>query len=126
MSEVSKKVAEMLLSTESIAVYKDKPYVFVSGRISPVYIDCRKLLSFAAEREYIVTALAKMSETDIGLDNFDVVAGGETAGIPYAAFVAHIVKKPMIYIRKQPKGYGGTKQIEGILDPGKRVLMVKI
>src|SRR5215212_5518829 len=110
MSEVSKRVAEMLLSTESIAVYKDKPYVFVSGRISPVYIDCRKLLSFAAEREYIVTALAKMSET---------------AGIPYAAFVAHIVKKPMIYIRKQPKGYGGTKQIEGILDPGKRVLMVE-
>jgi orotate phosphoribosyltransferase len=125
MSEVSKKVAEMLLSTQSIAVYKDKPFVFVSGRISPVYIDCRKLLSFAAEREYIVTALAKVAETAIGLDNFDVVAGGETAGIPYAAFVAHIVKKPMIYIRKQPKGYGGTKQIEGILEAAQRVLMVE-
>ena len=125
MSEVSKKVAEMLLSTESIAVYKDKPFVFVSGRISPVYIDCRKLLSFAAERQYIVTQMAKMAETEIGLGNFDVVAGGETAGIPYAAFVAHIVKKPMIYIRKQPKGYGGTKQIEGNLEPGKRVLMVE-
>jgi orotate phosphoribosyltransferase len=125
MSEVSSKVAEMLLSTESIAVYKDKPFVFVSGRISPVYIDCRKLLSFAAEREYIVTALANMAESEIGLANFDVVAGGETAGIPYAAFVSHIVKKPMIYIRKQPKGYGGTKQIEGILDAGKRVLLVE-
>lgn len=125
MSEVSKKVAEMLLSTESIAVYKDKPFVFVSGRISPVYIDCRKLLSFAAEREYIVTALAKMAETDIGLDNIDVVAGGETAGIPYASFVSHIIKKPMIYIRKQPKGYGGTKQIEGNLEAGQRVLMVE-
>ena len=125
MSEVSKKVAEMLLSTQSIAVYKDKPFVFVSGRISPVYIDCRKLLSFAAEREYIVKALAKMAESDIGLDNFDVVAGGETAGIPYAAFVAHIVRKPMIYIRKQPKGYGGTKQIEGILEAAQRVLMVE-
>jgi orotate phosphoribosyltransferase len=125
MSEVSKKVAEMLLSTQSIAVYKDKPFVFVSGRISPVYIDCRKLLSFAAEREYIVTALAKVAEIAIGLDNFDVVAGGETAGIPYAAFVAHIVKKPMIYIRKQPKGYGGTKQIEGILEAAQRVLMVE-
>ena len=125
MSEVSKKIAEMLLSTESIAVYQDKPFVFVSGRISPVYIDCRKLLSFAAEREYIVTALAKMAETDIGLNNIDVVAGGETAGIPYASFVSHIIKKPMIYIRKQPKGYGGTKQIEGILEAGQRVLMVE-
>jgi orotate phosphoribosyltransferase len=125
MSEVSQKVAEMLLSTESIQVYNDKPFVFVSGRISPVYIDCRKLLSFAAEREYIVTALAKMAETDIGLNNIDVVAGGETAGIPYASFVSHIIKKPMIYIRKQPKGYGGTKQIEGILEAGQRVLMVE-
>jgi orotate phosphoribosyltransferase len=125
MSEVSRRVAEILLSTESIAVYKDTPYVFVSGRISPVYIDCRRLLSFPAEREFIVTHMAKKAETDIGLDKIDVVAGGETAGIPYAAFVAHIIKKPMIYIRKQPKGYGGTKQIEGILAPGKRVLMVE-
>ena len=125
MSEASQKVAEMLLATESIAVYKDKPFVFVSGRISPVYIDCRKLLSFATEREYIVTELAKKAETHIGLDNIDVVAGGETAGIPYAAFVSHLIRKPMIYIRKQPKGYGGTKQIEGILEPGKRVMLVE-
>ena len=62
MSEVSRKVAEMLLSTESIAVYKDKPFVFVSGRISPVYIDCRKLLSFAAERDrFDVGAHARLS-----------------------------------------------------------------
>jgi orotate phosphoribosyltransferase len=125
MSEVSQRVAEMLLSTESIQVYKDKPFVFVSGRISPVYIDCRKLLSFATEREYIVTALAQVAEADIGLANIDVVAGGETAGIPYASFVSHLIKKPMIYIRKQPKGYGGTKQIEGILEAGQRVLLVE-
>jgi orotate phosphoribosyltransferase len=125
MSEVSQRVAEMLLSTESIQVYKENPFVFVSGRISPVYIDCRKLLSFAAEREFIVSALAEMAEKDIGLDNIDVVAGGETAGIPYASFVSHLIRKPMIYIRKQPKGYGGTKQIEGILDAGKRVLLVE-
>jgi len=125
MSEVSQKVAEMLLQTEAIQVYKDKPFVFVSGRISPVYIDCRRILSFPAEREYIVTHLAKTAETEIGLSKIDVVAGGETAGIPYASFVSHIIRKPMIYIRKQPKGYGGTKQIEGILEPGKRVMLVE-
>jgi len=125
MSEVSKTVAEMLLQTEAIQVYKEKPFVFVSGRISPVYIDCRKILSFSVEREFIVTQLAKKVETDIGVANIDVVAGGETAGIPYASFVSHLIKKPMIYIRKQPKGYGGTKQIEGILEAGKRVLLVE-
>jgi orotate phosphoribosyltransferase len=125
MSEVSQKIAEMLLQTEAIQVYKEKPFVFVSGRISPVYIDCRKMLSFPEEREYIVTQLARKAETAVGLENIDVVAGGETAGIPYASFVAHLIKKPMIYIRKQPKGYGGTKQIEGILTAGQRVLLVE-
>jgi orotate phosphoribosyltransferase len=125
MSEVSLRIAEMLLKTEAIQVYTDRPFVFVSGRISPVYIDCRKILSYSEEREYIVTQLARKAETDIGLANIDVVAGGETAGIPYASFVSHLIKKPMIYIRKQPKGYGGTKQIEGILETGKRVLLVE-
>jgi orotate phosphoribosyltransferase len=125
MSESSKKVAEMLLQTDAIQVYKDKPFVFVSGRISPVYIDCRRILSFPIEREYIVANLAATAEKEIGLANIDVVAGGETAGIPYASFVSHIIKKPMIYIRKQPKGYGGTKQIEGTLEAGKRVMLVE-
>jgi orotate phosphoribosyltransferase len=125
MSDVSLRIAEILLQTEAIQIYKEKPFVFVSGRISPVYIDCRKLLSFPAEREYIVTQLAEKAQTNIGLSSFDVVAGGETAGIPYASFVSHLLRKPMIYIRKQPKGYGGTKQIEGIVHPGQRVMLVE-
>jgi hypothetical protein len=40
MREVAQRIAEMLLQTEAIQVYKDQPFVFVSGRISPVYIDC--------------------------------------------------------------------------------------
>ena len=118
-------IAEMLLKTESIQIYKERPFVFVSGRISPVYIDCRKLLSFPDVREAIVDQLAKTVENEIGLDVVDVVAGGETAGIPYAAFVSQKIHKPMIYVRKNPKGYGQTKQIEGVLNSGQRVLLVE-
>lgn len=125
MSEDSRTIAELLLKTQSIQVYCERPFVFVSGRISPVYIDCRRVLSFADARGIIVEQLAEKLETEIGLDRIDVVAGGETAGIPYAAFVAHRVKKPMIYVRKNPKGYGQTKQIEGVLEPGQRVLLVE-
>ncbi len=129
MSEKPEKwklaIAEMLLKTESIQVYKERPFVFVSGRISPVYIDCRKLLSFPDVREAIVDQLAKTVERDIGLSAIDVVAGGETAGIPYAAFVSQKIHKPMIYVRKDPKGYGRTKQVEGILEAGQRVLLVE-
>jgi len=125
MPETRIAIAEMLLKTGSIQVYKDRPFVFVSGRISPVYIDCRRLLSFPDVRAAIVEELAGKIERDIGSDAIDVVAGGETAGIPYAAFVAQRVGKPMIYVRKNPKGYGQTKQIEGILSSGQRVLLVE-
>ncbi|HEX9446242.1 MAG TPA: orotate phosphoribosyltransferase [Candidatus Binatia bacterium] len=125
MSEAANRIGEMLLETGAIAFYKERPFVFVSGRISPVYIDCRRLLSFPDVREEIIVEMAKMAESAIGIDKIDVVAGGETAGIPYAAFVSQKLKKPMIYIRKQPKGYGGTKQIEGILEANKNVLLVE-
>ena len=81
-------IAEMLLKTESIQIYQERPFVFVSGRISPVYIDCRKLLSFPDVREAIVDQMAKTVEKEIGLDVVDVVAGGETAVFPYAPFVS--------------------------------------
>ena len=42
-----------------------------------------------------------------------LVAGGETAGIPYSSFISHKLKYPMVYIRKQPKGFGKGKLIEG-------------
>jgi orotate phosphoribosyltransferase len=90
-----------------------------------VYIDCRRLLSFPEEREAIIVEMARKADTAIRRDQIDVVAGGETAGIPYAALVAQKLSKPMIYIRKQPKGYGGTKQIEGILEAHQRVLLVE-
>ncbi len=125
MQESQPSIAEMLLKTGAIQVYKERPFVFVSGRISPVYIDCRRLLSFPDVREEIVAQLVKKAETNIGLDAIDVIAGGETAGIPYAAFVAQRLNKPMIYVRKNPKGYGQTKQIEGILEPGQRVMLVE-
>ncbi len=125
MQESRALIAQWLLETGSIQVYKDRPFVFVSGRISPVYIDCRRLLSFPHAIKTIVEQLAKKVESDIELGAIDVVAGGETAGIPYAAFVSYRLGKPMIYVRKNPKGYGGTKQIEGILNAGQRVLLVE-
>src|SRR5574341_371476 len=125
MQDTRAMIAQLLLETGSIQVYKDRPFVFVSGRISPVYIDCRRLLSFPAAIKTIVGQLAEKVKSDIGIDAIDVVAGGETAGIPYAAFVSYNLGKPMIYVRKNPKGYGGTKQIEGILNAGQKVLLVE-
>ena len=62
---------------------------------------------------------------DIGRGEIDAVAGGETAGIPFAAWVADRLNLPMQYVRKKPKGFGRGAQIEGQLIPGQRVLLVE-
>ena len=121
----ARDTARLLLEIEAIHCRPENPYIFTSGRASPVYIDCRKIISFPEARAKIMAHAHKAIEKAIGWNKIDVVAGGETAGIPFAAFLAALSKKPMIYVRKQPKGFGRMAQIEGELKPGKRVLLVE-
>ena len=121
----ARDTARLLLEIEAIHCRPENPYIFTSGRASPVYIDCRKIISFPEARARIMAHAHKVIEKTIGWNKIDVVAGGETAGIPFAAFLAALSKKPMIYVRKQPKGFGRMAQIEGELKPGKRVLLVE-
>jgi len=62
---------------------------------------------------------------DAGFEAFDNIAGGETAGIPFAALVAERMALPMTYVRKKPKGYGKNARIEGDMTEGQRVLLVE-
>ena len=62
---------------------------------------------------------------DAGFAAFDAVAGGETAGIPFAAWIAERLALPMLYVRKKPKGFGRDAQIEGAMAEGARVLLVE-
>lgn len=119
------KVAEILLSIGAIYCNVEKPYIFTSGTLSPVYVDCRKLISFPQERREVIQLAAMRAETAIGRENIDYVAGGETAGIPFAAWLSEYFAKPMIYVRKKPKGFGRLEQVEGDISPGKRVLLVE-
>jgi len=112
--------AKILIETESVLFNAKEPFTLKSGRQSPVYIDCRRLISFAEERKRLMDYGAQILSDEIGFENIDSVAGGETAGIPYGAFLAERLEKPMIYVRKEPKGYGRMAQIEGHLpDTGK-------
>src|SRR6185312_3093596 len=121
----SRDTARLLLDIEAIHCRPENPYIFTSGRASPVYIDCRKIISYPEARAKIMQHALKAIDREIGWSKIDVVAGGETAGIPFAAFLAALAKKPMIYVRKQPKGFGRMAQIEGDLKPNKRVLLVE-
>jgi orotate phosphoribosyltransferase len=122
---IAEETARIYLDTGAVRFMVDKPFIFTSGWASPVYNDSRWLISFPRERTRLMDFMATTIKRDIGLDRIDTVAGGETAGIPFAAWVADRLDKPMQYIRKKPKGFGRGAQIEGKLDDGQRVLLVE-
>ena len=129
-SEIARDAAMALIETESILFNADEPFTLKSGKKSPVYIDCRRLISFVKERSLLMNHAAKLISSDVGVDKIDVMAGGETAGIPYGAYISDRLNKPMIYVRKEPKGYGRMAQIEGFMpeknDAGKKPNVILI
>jgi orotate phosphoribosyltransferase len=119
------ETARAYLDTGAVRFMTDKPFIFTSGWASPVYNDSRWLISFPDVRKKLMDFAVATIDRDIGRDKIDAVAGGETAGIPFAAWVAERMHLPMQYVRKKPKGFGRGAQIEGKLDPGQRVLLVE-
>ena len=105
------KIANILLSIGCVNINFKNKFILTSGKKSPVYVDCRKLVSFPKEREIIINEMSKQIK-DIYKGEI-IIAGGETAGIPYSSFISQKLKLPMVYIRKQPKGFGKGKLIEG-------------
>jgi orotate phosphoribosyltransferase len=122
---IAEEAAKMLLEIGAVHFYSDKPFIFTSGWASPVYTDCRKIISFPRLRAALMDFGAATIVREAGYESIDVVAGGETAGIPFAAWMADRLGLPMQYIRKKPKGFGRNAQIEGEVIPGKRALLVE-
>ena len=122
---IAELTARMYLDTGAVRFMADKPFIFTSGWASPVYNDSRWLISFPDVRSTLMDFAIHSIARDIGRGEIDAVAGGETAGIPFAAWVADRLNLPMQYVRKKPKGFGRGAQIEGQLIPGQRVLLVE-
>ena len=122
---IAELTAKMLIEVEAVRFLTEKPFIFTSGWASPAYTDCRRLISFPRVRQTLMDFGAATVFRDTGFEQFDAVAGGETAGIPFAAWMADRLMLPMQYVRKKPKGFGRNAQIEGRIEPGDRVLLVE-
>ena len=123
--EMARLTARMLLEIQAVHFNADEPFILASGKPSPTYIDCRKLISYPRIRSTLMGFLTVTVMRNAGFEAFDNVAGGETAGIPFGALVAERMALPMTYVRKKPKGYGRNSRIEGVMTEGQRVLLVE-
>lgn len=120
--KIAHEAAKILLDTKSVLINTKDPFTYTSGKVGPTYCDIRRLISFPEERKILIGFAAEILKS---LD-IDYVAGGETAGIPYAAFLAEKLNLPMLYVRKKPKGHGRMAQIEGHIEKDNaKVLLVE-
>ena len=122
---IAELTAKMFLDIKAVHFNVKEPFTLASGLSSPTYIDCRKLISYPQIRSTVMDFMTCKILRNAGFNAFDNIAGGETAGIPFAALIAERLALPMTYVRKKPKGYGKGSQIEGKLDKGQRVLLVE-
>src|SRR5256714_11912323 len=102
---IAEITARMLLEVKAVLFFEGKPFIFTSGWASPVYIDCRKLIFYPRLKSQLVDFAAMPLARDVGFEQFDVVAGGETAGIPYSASLAERLALPLQYARTQTKRF---------------------
>lgn len=122
---IAGQTAKILLDIKAVNFRPQEPYILTSGWASPVYIDCRWVISFLQERREIIKLSAQLLQSSINMGQVDMLAGGETAGIPYSSWLSEELSKPMLYVRKKPKGFGRNSQIEGNARENSEVLLVE-
>ncbi len=123
MESVEKLVAKSLLDIKAVMLRPDKPFTWASGWLSPIYCDNRKILSYPEIRENVCKWMADIIKKQY--PDVEVIAGVATGAIAHGYLVAHILGKPFCYIRPKPKDHGTGSQIEGILNPGSKVVVIE-
>ena len=125
VKNVSDIAAEILIDLKCINFSPKKQFKLTSGKKSPVYCDCRRIISFPKERKKLINlGISKLKEKP-KFYKISNIAGGESAGIPFAAFIAQKLNLPMTYIRKEKKQFGKSCQIEGLLKKEDNVLLAE-
>ena len=120
---MKKLIAKILLEKQAVKISANPPFTWTSGMKSPIYCDNRLLISYPDARKKILEGYENLiTENNL---TFDVIGGTATAAIPWAAFLAQKLDKPMVYIRPKPKGHGAGKQVEGTMEKKSRVLIIE-
>ena len=123
-TDIGQSIARLLHKAGAIHVSCGQPYILAAGWASPVYVDCRVLLGDPELRHAVSDLAALYTSTTFPAGSFDAVAGAETAGIPFAAWLADSMNLKLRYVRKGPLGIGRNAQVEGGPVDGLKVLLI--
>jgi len=119
--KLNEQIAELLLKHKAVFLRPEEPFTWASGIKSPVYCDNRLLISSVEGREKVIKAFCER----IKHLNVNCIAGTATAGIPWASWIAHELKLPLIYVRSSDKDHGRQNAIEGFIPSGSKVVLIE-
>jgi len=94
-------------------------FTLASGKRSPYYVDIKKAIT----RPDVLRAIAKAMAPHAV--NADRIAGVELGAVPIAAAVSMETGRPYVIVRKERKEHGTSKDFEGELIAGERVVFVE-
>ncbi|MCK9459189.1 MAG: orotate phosphoribosyltransferase [Proteobacteria bacterium] len=120
---MERTIARILMEMGAVTLRADPPFQWASGRFAPIYCDNRLVMSEPDKRIAVAEGFVRAIEAR-GWSP-EVIAGTATAGIPHAAWVAHLMSLPMVYVRGAAKGHGKENRIEGRLEKGRRVVLIE-
>jgi len=111
----------LIANLADLEAIKFGSFTLASGIVSPFYIDLRLLVSRPALLAQAATAYAAL----LAALPCDRIAGVPYAALPIGTAVAIESDKPLIYMRKEAKTHGLGKVIEGVWQPGERVVIIE-
>jgi uridine monophosphate synthetase len=91
-----------------------------SGKVSPIYIDLRRLVGFPDVLKLVAKEYARILRSM----TFERLAGLPYAALPIATAISVEMGVPLIYPRREVKEYGTKAAIEGVFERGDRVVII--
>jgi len=122
-ANISNTFAMLLWENGAVKVNNEEPFKLASGASSPIYINCRQVISHPPFMQLFTAAVNVICARN-GL-KINAIAGGETAGIPFGAYVAQSMSLPFFYVRKAAKKYGIANLVEGGNVSNKHVMLIE-
>lgn len=115
--------ARKLLQMKAFYVQVAHPFKWSNGWKAPIYLDDRKILSFAQARAFIKLELSRIVAEHF--PDIDLIAGVATSAIAHGVLVAEQLGLPFVYVYPTPKDHGMENQIEGELRPRQKVVIIE-
>lgn len=122
--ELGLLAAKILLDVDAVLFRPDRPFVFSSGWASPVFVDCKRAISYPLARDALIELSIKRIMQQLGYEALDGIAGAEGAGVPFASIIADRLHLPLVIAKKHAAGLGPAAQTDGAIKPASRLLLI--